>query len=87
MEGGRGERWPCRSSPHAQSTHQCVAAEKAVRPACESRIADTGWGEAIAWTAATGVAIGVARLVAARAAAADWQRATGELPPGLEEVA
>lgn len=46
----------------------------------------TGWGEAIAWTVATGVAIGVARLVAARGAAAGWRRATGELPPGLEEV-
>ncbi|MFN2557270.1 MAG: DUF4235 domain-containing protein [Nitriliruptorales bacterium] len=47
----------------------------------------TGWGEALAWAALTGVAIGVARMVAARGAAAGWRRAMGELPPGLEEVA
>lgn len=47
----------------------------------------TEWGEALAWAALTGLAIGVARLLAARGAAAGWQRATGELPPGLEEVA
>lgn len=47
----------------------------------------TGWGEALAWAALTGLAIGIARLVAARGAAAGWQRATGALPPGLEEVA
>ncbi len=47
----------------------------------------TGWGEALAWAALTGVAIGVARMIAARGAAAGWRRAMGELPPGLEEVA
>ncbi len=47
----------------------------------------TGWGEALVWAALTGVAIGVARMVAARGAAAGWRRALGELPPGLEEVA
>jgi hypothetical protein len=45
----------------------------------------TGWGEAVAWTAATGVALAVAKLVAARGAAAGWQKATGHLPPGLEQ--
>lgn len=47
----------------------------------------TSWGEAIAWTAATGLVIGVARMAASRGAAAGWQRATGSLPPGLEDVA
>jgi hypothetical protein len=47
----------------------------------------TSWGEAIAWTAATGMAIGVARMVASRGAAAGWQRYTGTLPPGLQDVA
>jgi hypothetical protein len=46
----------------------------------------TGWGEAVAWTAATGLAIGVARMVASRGAAAGWQRYTGTLPPGLQDV-
>jgi Protein of unknown function (DUF4235) len=47
----------------------------------------TSWGEAIAWTAATGLAVGVARMVASRGAAAGWQRYTGTLPPGLQDVA
>lgn len=46
----------------------------------------TNWGEAIAWTAATGLVVGVARMVASRGAAAGWQKATGNLPPGLQEV-
>jgi hypothetical protein len=46
----------------------------------------TSWGEAIAWTAATGVAVGVARMVASRGAAAGWQKITGNLPPGLQDV-
>jgi hypothetical protein len=47
----------------------------------------TAWGEAIAWTAATGLVVGVARMVASRGAAAGWQRYTGSLPPGLQDVA
>lgn len=47
----------------------------------------TSWGEAIAWTAATGLVVGVARMLASRGAAAGWQRATGALPPGLQDVA
>lgn len=46
----------------------------------------TSWGEALGWTAVTGLAVGVARMVASRGAAAGWQRATGSLPPGLQEV-
>ena len=47
----------------------------------------TSWGEALAWTAVTGLAVGIARMVASRGAAAGWQRATGSLPPGLQDVA
>lgn len=43
----------------------------------------TGWGEAIGWTVATGVLVGLARLVARRGAAAAWARMDGELPPSL----
>jgi hypothetical protein len=46
----------------------------------------TSWPEAVVWATATGVALGVARLVAQRGAAAGWKAATGSLPPGLEEV-
>lgn len=47
----------------------------------------TSWAEAVAWTAATGLVVGVARMAASRGAAAGWRRATGALPPGLQEVA
>jgi hypothetical protein len=46
----------------------------------------TSWGEALAWTVASGVVVAVARLLAERGAAAGWQKAMGALPPGLEEV-
>jgi hypothetical protein len=40
------------------------------------------WGEAIAWTAVTGLTIGFARLFAERAARAGIARLTGKWPPG-----
>lgn len=46
----------------------------------------TSWPEAVAFALATGAGIGVGRMVAARGAAAGWERATGSLPPGLQEV-
>lgn len=46
----------------------------------------TDWGEALAWAAATGLAVGIARMLASRGAAAGWQKATGMLPPGLQDV-
>ena len=48
---------------------------------------DVTWGEAATWAAVSGVAVALARLVAQRQAAATWHRASGELPPGLEEAA
>jgi hypothetical protein len=47
----------------------------------------TTWGEAVGWAAASGVAIALARLAARRGAAGVWKKATGHLPPGLEEAA
>ena len=44
---------------------------------------DTTWGEAIAWSVATGAIIGVAHMAAQRGAAAGWERWIGERPPGL----
>jgi hypothetical protein len=47
----------------------------------------TGWGEALGWAAASGVAIALARLAARRGAAGAWRKVTGSLPPGVEEAA
>jgi hypothetical protein len=46
----------------------------------------TGWSEALAWAAVSGIAVAAARLVAARGAAATWKSFTGKLPPGVEDV-
>lgn len=43
----------------------------------------TGWPEALSWAAASGVGVGVARLVAARGAVAGWEKAMGAPPPGV----
>ncbi len=46
----------------------------------------TTWTEALVWASASGVALGVSRLLATRGAAAAWEHSTGSLPPGLEQV-
>jgi hypothetical protein len=46
----------------------------------------TSWNEAVMWAVATGVAAGIARLLATKGAASVWAKGTGHLPPGLEEV-
>lgn len=46
----------------------------------------TTWGEAIAWTLATGALVGTARLFARRGAAKMWERVDGDLPPDLQEA-
>jgi hypothetical protein len=43
-----------------------------------------GWGEAITWSVAAAVGVGVARVVSDRMAASAWELATGEPPPGVE---
>lgn len=42
---------------------------------------DVEWKDAIAWTIATGVVVGLGRLIARRGAAAGWERLLGEAPP------
>lgn len=42
-----------------------------------------GWSTALQWTVASGVAVGIARLVSQRTAAAGWEAATGSAPPGI----
>jgi hypothetical protein len=43
-----------------------------------------GWAQALAWTVATSVAMGVGQLVAERGAAAGWRKARGRYPEGLD---
>lgn len=44
----------------------------------------TPWGEAISWAVASGVAVGVARLVATRGMASAHMKLTGQTPEGME---
>ncbi len=46
----------------------------------------TEWNEALLWTLATSIVVGIARLLATRGIAGAWQKATGQMPPGMEEV-
>lgn len=48
--------------------------------------ADVAWSDALSWAIASGVAVGVARLVAAKGTADAWTKATGHLPPGAQQV-
>ena len=43
-----------------------------------------GWVPALTWAVATGVGIGVVRLVALRSAARVWEVATNEPPPTID---
>lgn len=62
------------------------AATKGGEPPRNPAAPGTSWPDALQWAVASGVAVAVARLVATRGAAGAWQRTTGHLPPGLEEV-
>lgn len=46
----------------------------------------TTWSEALLWAVASGVIVAVARMLATKGVASSWTRATGHLPPGVEEV-
>jgi hypothetical protein len=43
------------------------------------------WSEGLQWAVASGVGVGIARLVSDRLAARGWEAATGHLPPGIED--
>jgi hypothetical protein len=47
---------------------------------------DVSLGEAALWAAVSGVAVGLARMFAARQAADYYRRSTGHLPANLEDV-
>ncbi|MEX2290184.1 MAG: DUF4235 domain-containing protein [Mycobacteriales bacterium] len=44
----------------------------------------TPWAEAVSWAAASGIALGVARLLATRGTATAKMKLTGKAPQGLE---
>lgn len=48
---------------------------------------DVQWWEAISFAIASGAAIGVARMLAARKAAEYYRKSTGRLPAGMKDVA
>jgi hypothetical protein len=47
---------------------------------------DVSMGEAVAWAMASGVAVGLARMLATRKAADYSRRSTGHLPANLQDV-
>jgi hypothetical protein len=47
---------------------------------------DVSMGEAVAWAVASGVAVGLARMLASRKAADYYRRSTGHLPGNLEDI-
>ncbi|HSJ19923.1 MAG TPA: DUF4235 domain-containing protein [Nocardioidaceae bacterium] len=47
---------------------------------------DVSLSEAVAWAMFSGVAIGVARMLASRKAANYYRRTTGHLPPNLQDA-
>jgi hypothetical protein len=44
---------------------------------------DVSWRDALLWAVVTGAVVGLVRLVAQRAAAGAWQKATGDYPKAL----
>jgi Protein of unknown function (DUF4235) len=47
---------------------------------------DVSMGEAVAWAVTSGVAVGLARMLASRKAADYYRRSTGHLPGNLEDI-
>lgn len=47
---------------------------------------DVSINEAVAWAAVSGVAVGLARMMASRKAADYYRKSTGHLPPNLADV-
>jgi Protein of unknown function (DUF4235) len=57
---------------------------KALRGSTPPKVAAdrrSSWADALSWAVATGVGVGVARLLAMRSAAALWEAAVHEPPP------
>ncbi|HUG39007.1 MAG TPA: DUF4235 domain-containing protein [Longimicrobiales bacterium] len=88
-EGGVGGAWYGRHGPrvatgtgreNSRAGQNAPAALPPENPAARS----VDWSEAIAWTVATGVVVGLMRPVAERSAATGWRKVKGRYPKGLE---
>lgn len=62
------------------------AKTKGGEPPRNPAVPGTTWSEALTWAVASGVAVAVARLIATKGVASTWVKATGSLPPGVEDV-
>lgn len=62
------------------------ARTRGAEPPRNPAVPGTSWGEAVSWAVASGVAVAVARLLATKGVASAWSKATGSLPPGVEDV-
>lgn len=80
----------------ASTTGATIAARKAItsswkvatgkQPPQNPADPDVSIGEAVAWAVMSGVAIGVARMLASRRAAEYYRKSTGHLPPNLQKA-
>ena len=50
-------------------------------PPAKPESLETRWSDALLWTAASAIAVGVGQVLARRGAAAGWQHYTGKVPP------
>ena len=57
---------------------------KHTEPPADPASPGTPWAEALSWAAASGVAVGVARLVTQKGAATAKMKLTGKVPEGME---
>ena len=66
-----------------------VSAYRGVRktdPPANPENPETTWAEAVGWAVLSGVIVALVRLAVQRAAARRWLKATGSLPPGMEQA-
>ena len=57
---------------------------KKTEPPADPASPGTPWAEALTWAAASGVAVGVARLITTKGAATAKMKLTGKVPEGME---
>ena len=57
---------------------------KKTEPPADPASPGTPWAEALTWAAASGVAVGVARLVTTKGVATAKMKLTGKVPEGME---
>jgi hypothetical protein len=62
------------------------ATHDGAEPPRNPAVPGTSWNDAVMWAVASGIAAGIARMLATKGAASVWAKGTGHLPPGLEEV-